>query len=107
MRITTHVLDAALGLPAAGVRVSLERADGTLLGEAHTDDEGRVRDDGLPSVEAGVHRLVFASGDYFAERAQPTFYPEIVITFSVAAADEHYHVPVLLSPFAYSTYRGS
>jgi 5-hydroxyisourate hydrolase len=105
--ITTHVLDAALGRPAAGVRVRLEGPDGTVLGEARTDAEGRVRDFGSPALRAGTHRLAFATGDYFASRAQPTFYPEIVVTFSVTAADEHHHVPLLLSPFAYSTYRGS
>ena len=105
--ITTHVLDAALGRPAAGVRVRLESTDGTLLGEADTDDQGRVRDFGLSTLHAGTHRLVFATGEYFAARAQPTFYPEIVVTFSVTDADEHHHVPLLLSPFAYSTYRGS
>ena len=105
--ITTHVLDAALGRPASGVRVRLERADGGMLGEAHTDDEGRVRDFGPAALHTGTHRLVFATGEYFAASDRPTFYPEIVVTFSVTAADEHHHVPLLLSPFAYSTYRGS
>ena len=105
--ITTHVLDAALGRPAAGVRVRLERADGAVLAEAHTDDDGRVRDFGLAALHTGTHRLVFATADYFGASDRPTFYPEIMVTFSVTAADEHHHVPLLLSPFAYSTYRGS
>ena len=105
--ITTHVLDATLGRPAAGVRVRLEGPDGAVLGEADTDDQGRVRDFGLSALHVGVHRLVFATGEYFAARDRPTFYPEIVISFAVTAADEHHHVPLLLSPFAYSTYHGS
>jgi 5-hydroxyisourate hydrolase len=105
--ITTHVLDAARGRPATGVRVRLEDSAGGVLAEAHTDEQGRVHDFGLTELRAGVHRLVFATGDYFATQDQPTFYPEIVVTFSVTAADEHHHVPLLLSPFAYSTYRGS
>ena len=105
--ITTHVLDAALGRPAVGVRVRLEGSGGAVLGEARTDDQGRVRDFGVPTLHTGVHRLVFATGEYFSARDRPTFYPEVVVTFSVTAADEHHHVPLLLSPFAYSTYRGS
>ena len=105
--ITTHVLDAALGCPAAGVRVRLESPDGAVVGEARTDDQGRVRDFGLPALHTGVHRLVFATGDYFAASDRATFFPEVVVTFSVTAANENHHVPLLLSPFAYSTYRGS
>ena len=105
--ITTHVLDAALGRPAAGVRVRLEGPDAAVLAEARTDADGRVRDFGLPGLPVGTHRLVFATGEYFAASDRPTFYPEIVVAFSVTAADEHHHVPLLLSPFAYSTYRGS
>lgn len=101
--VTTHVLDAALGRPAAGVRVRLERADGTVLAEARTDDDGRVGDLGSP--EPGEHRLVFATGEWFAAAGRETFYPEVVVTFTLGAG--HHHVPLLLSPYAYSTYRGS
>jgi 5-hydroxyisourate hydrolase len=105
--LSTHVLDASLGRPAVGVAVRLER-DGTVVGEGVTDGDGRLRDwlpDGEPG--AGVHRLVFATGDYFAARGVAAFYPEVVVAFTVADPAQHYHVPLLLSPFAYSTYRGS
>ena len=101
--VTTHVLDAALGRPAAGVAVRLERADGTVLAEARTDDDGRVRDLGQPAP--GEHRMVFATGEWFAGQGRDTFYPEVVVTFTLG--EGHHHVPLLLSPFAYSTYRGS
>jgi 5-hydroxyisourate hydrolase len=101
--VTTHVLDAALGRPAAGVRVRLERTDGTVVAEAATDTDGRVSDLGSP--EPGDHRLVFATGEWFAAAGRDTFYPEVVVTFTLG--EGHHHVPLLLSPFAYSTYRGS
>jgi 5-hydroxyisourate hydrolase len=101
--VTTHVLDAALGRPAAGVGVRLERADGSLVAEARTDDDGRCRDLGEPSP--GPHRLVFATGEWFAAAGRETFYPEVVVTFQLG--EGHHHVPLLLSPYAYSTYRGS
>jgi len=101
--VTTHVLDAALGRPAAGVGVRLERADGAVVGEGRTDDDGRLGDLGEPA--AGEHRLVFATGEWFAGQDRETFYPEVVVTFTLGAG--HHHVPLLLSPFAYSTYRGS
>ena len=101
--VTTHVLDAALGRPAAGVGVRLERTDGTVLAEGRTDDDGRVRDLGAP--DPGDHRLVFATGAWFAAQGRETFYPEVVVTFTLG--EGHHHVPLLLSPFAYSTYRGS
>ena len=101
--VTTHVLDAALGRPAAGMRVRLERADGSVVTEAVTDDDGRVRDLGLP--EPGSHRLVFATGEWFAAAGRETFWPEVAVTFVLG--EGHHHVPLLLSPFAYSTYRGS
>jgi 5-hydroxyisourate hydrolase len=105
--ITTHVLDAALGRPARGMRVRIDGPDGAVLGAARTDDQGRINDFGLRALHAGVHRLVFATGDYFAASDRATFYPEVVVAFAVTAVDEHHHVPLLLSPFAYSTYRGS
>ena len=107
--LSTHVLDTALGKPARGIRVTLERAsDGQLLGGGVTDDEGRVRD--FPAMRdapaTGEYRLRFAVAEYFAATRRDTFYSEIVIAFRVVD-DEHYHVPLLLSPFGYSTYRGS
>jgi 5-hydroxyisourate hydrolase len=106
MTLSTHVLDAALGWPAAGVAIRLETADGTELAEATTDADGRVT--GFAAdLAAGTYRLRFATGAYFAATQQAGFYPEVVLTFSIADAQQHYHVPLLLSPFAYSTYRGS
>jgi 5-hydroxyisourate hydrolase len=108
--LSTHVLDAASGQPAAGVQVRLDRRDGDRwqpLGEGVTDDDGRVRDLTPGGLGAGVHRLVFATGDYFAATGQTGFYPEVPVVFEVADPDRHYHVPLLLSPYAFSTYRGS
>jgi 5-hydroxyisourate hydrolase len=101
--VTTHVLDTASGRPATGVRVRLERADGVVVGEGVTDDDGRLRDLGSP--EPGDHRLVFATGEWFAAHGREAFWPEVVVTFTLGAG--HHHVPLLLSPFGYSTYRGS
>jgi 5-hydroxyisourate hydrolase len=100
--LSTHVLDATSGRPAAGVAIRLERRDGTVVTTAETDFDGRVGmvADGL---DAGTYRLVFDTGGYFSD----TFYPEIAVTFTVGGPEQHYHVPLLLSPFAYSTYRGS
>ena len=101
--VTTHVLDAALGRPAVGMRVRLERVDGTVVADAVTDSDGRVRELGAPLP--GEHRLVFATGDWFASAGRETFFPEVVVSFAFAGG--HHHVPLLLSPFAYSTYRGT
>lgn len=108
--ITTHVLDAARGAPAAGVAVVLEKAaDGGWepVGSGVTDDDGRVRDLGPERLPSGTYRLTFAVGDYFAASNTESFYPEVVVTCRIDAEQAHYHVPILLSPFAYSTYRGS
>ena len=108
--LSTHVLDAVSGRPAAGVRVALDRRDGggwRPLGSGVTDDDGRVRDLAPDGLAAGVHRLVFATGEYFAATGQAGFYPEVPVVFEVTDSGRHYHVPLLLSPFAFSTYRGS
>jgi 5-hydroxyisourate hydrolase len=105
--LTTHVLDAVQGLPAPGVPVQLFAEDGSLIAEAVTDADGRVRQLGPEQLEPGVYRLRFDTGAYFAARSIPTFYPEAVLAFVIDDVDRHYHVPLLLSPFAYSTYRGS
>ncbi len=108
--ITTHVLDTSLGRPAAGVPVVLERLAGDAwvrLAQAHTDGDGRVRDLGPDQLAEGLYRLDFDTATYFAARGARAFYPRITVTFHVADGSEHYHVPLLLSPFAYSTYRGS
>ena len=109
--ITTHVLDTARGRPAVGVPIVLERATGDgweHVGRGATDADGRLRDliaDGAP-VADGRYRLTFDTGAYFRDRGEAAFYPEVVVVFTVVA-DEHHHVPLLLSPFGYSTYRGS
>jgi 5-hydroxyisourate hydrolase len=104
MTVSTHVLDAALGRPAAGVPVRLESADGSLIGDGTTDSDGRLRDLAPAQLAAGVYRLVFNTGAYHGPEA---FYPEITVCFRIAEPGVHHHVPILLSPFAYSTYRGS
>jgi 5-hydroxyisourate hydrolase len=104
MSLSTHVLDAVTGKPAAGVAVRLER-DGVVLTVAVTDADGRHRE--FAELAAGVHRLVFDTGAWFAAAGRETFYPEVVVAFTVADPASHHHVPLLLSPFAYSTYRGS
>ncbi|MCI0690055.1 MAG: hydroxyisourate hydrolase [Sporichthyaceae bacterium] len=108
MSLSTHVLDAAAGRPAVGVSVRLERLDGSVLATATTDEDGRIADWGTPvATEPGSYRLVFGTGDYFITRGLDTFYPEVVVDFAISDPAEHYHVPLLLSPYAYSTYRGS
>ena len=106
--ISTHVLDTSLGKPVEGIRVTLHR-DSSLIGSSVTDADGRARGflaDGS-SLSAGDYKLTFSVSNYFSETKRRTFYNEIVIHFSIAAEEEHYHVPLLLSPFGYSTYRGS
>ena len=105
MSVSTHVLDAVAGRPAAGVAVRLYAGD-ELVVRGVTDDDGRCRlAEG--ATAPGTHRLVFDTGAWFAARDVPTFYPEVTLTFAVADPAQHHHVPLLLSPFAYSTYRGS
>jgi 5-hydroxyisourate hydrolase len=101
--ISTHVLDAALGRPAAGVPVRLEGPGGVLV-TATTDTDGRSELAEGP-VAPGTYRLVFGTAAYFTATGRRGLYPEVIITFSVEQG--HYHVPLLLSPFGYTTYRGS
>jgi 5-hydroxyisourate hydrolase len=109
--ITTHVLDTARGTPAAGVPVRLERVGSGKpeeIGRASTDADGRVRDLGPERLQAGTYRLVFAVAEYFAGLDQrDSFFPEVTVTFTADGEATHYHVPLLLSPFGYATYRGS
>jgi 5-hydroxyisourate hydrolase len=109
-RVTTHVLDATAGRPAAGVEATLERHTGSgwqPVADGHTDEDGRISDLGPDDLPTGIYRVTFAVARYFSERGQPTFYPEVVIPFTLDDPAAHYHVPLLLSPYAYSTYRGS
>ncbi len=110
--ITTHVLDTARGCPAEGIRVSLEQLDALdtwkPIAQGATDRDGRVRTlmpAGAPAIP-GTYRLTFATGPYFETLGIPAFYPVVIVTFTVES-EPHYHVPLLLSPFGYSTYRGS
>jgi 5-hydroxyisourate hydrolase len=110
--LSTHVLDTSLGSPAMGITVVLETLEGAdhasaVIGDGITDGDGRIGSIGPERLDAGDYRLRFASGGYFAGRGVEAFYPEVVVVFTVADADQHYHVPVLLNPFGYSTYRGS
>jgi 5-hydroxyisourate hydrolase len=104
--LSTHVLDIAGGRPAVGVHVVLESESGAVVGEGATDADGRVSGLGPEPLPQGGYRLRFHTGAWYAVQGATTFYPEVVVTFTVAA-DEHHHVPLLLSPFGYSTYRGS
>lgn len=106
MSVSTHILDAVSGRPAAGVAVTLTDATGAPLTTSTTNDDGRIAKlgDDLP---AGFYRLQFDTGSYFARLDVPTFYPEVIIAFEITDPASKYHVPVLLSPYAYSTYRGS
>ena len=111
--LSSHVLDAVVGRPAAGVGLTLDRArngDWEPIGAGATDDDGRWRhSDAAADAELspGIYRLTFATGDYFRASGTTGFYPEVIVTFEVTDPAAHYHVPLLLSPYAYSTYRGS
>ncbi|GAA1709686.1 hydroxyisourate hydrolase [Fodinicola feengrottensis] len=102
MSISTHILDTATGRPAANVAVRLEKESGAAVAEARTNDDGRIRWDF--EVEPGIYRLVFDTGGYLGPDA---FYPEASVTFRVADPSGHLHVPLLLGPYSYTTYRGS
>ena len=109
--ITTHVLDTSVGRPAGGVPVRLEVLDGagwTQVGSGSTDGDGRLADL-LPAdrVRVATYQMRFDTAAYFGARGVEGFYPEIAIRFRVTDAVAHHHVPLLLSPFGYSTYRGS
>ena len=109
--LSTHVLDTTFGRPARGVRVTLLRAGSDArwleLAVAVTDVDGRVREFTLAErLGPGEHRLVFDTGAYFAGRGGESFYPRVTVDFEMREG-EHHHVPLLLSPFGYSTYRGS
>ena len=109
--ITTHVLDTAVGRPGKSIAIELERADhGTwhLIGGGVTDDDGRLRTRTPPGpVQAGTYRIRFQTGAYFAAQGVQGFFPLVEIQFVVADGTQHYHVPLLLSPYSFSTYRGS
>ncbi|WP_017612802.1 hydroxyisourate hydrolase [Nocardiopsis salina] len=111
--VTTHILDASLGLPAREVPVRLEaaadreRTSWKPVAEGRTNDDGRVPDLGPDQLEAGFYRIVFDTGAYFDSLGQRAFYPEVTVVFDLAEEDRHYHVPILLNRYSYTTYRGS
>jgi 5-hydroxyisourate hydrolase len=112
-RISTHVLDTARGMPAKDVAVHLERHDDSgewlILGSARTDQDGRcgqMLPDDL-ELSPGVYRLAFDTASYYAAQGVDGLYPIVQVTFSVRAGDTHFHIPLLLSPHGYTTYRGS
>lgn len=112
-RLSSHILDIDSGRPAAGVRIALWRMDGAgqweRLEEHTTDSQGRVREM-LPAAEGddlrGIYKLTYYVGPYFEARKQDTFYPFVEVVFEIRDSS-HYHVPITLSPYGYSTYRGS
>jgi 5-hydroxyisourate hydrolase len=113
-RITTHVLDTSSGRPAEGVPVVLERADPNgpgweLVGRGVTDADGRQHElaPNGPRLAAGRYRLTFDTGAYFTRTGRQAFFPEVAVVFAIEEGAEHEHVPLLLAPYGYSTYRGS
>lgn len=120
MSLSTHVLDAGLGRPAEGVPIQLTRsgdpapdretASAAVLFSAVTDSDGRHRHQDAGKdvpLAAGIYDLAFDTGAYFAASGQTGFYPRVTVTFEITDVTAHHHVPLLLSPFAFSTYRGS
>lgn len=110
--LSVHILDLQSGQPTSGVAVTLEQREGDHwrpLGHAVTDAQGRVRamyPAGRP-LAAGIYRIVFQVGEHYARVRQPTFFDRIPVEFKVRDPDQHYHIPLLLSPYGYSTYRGN
>ena len=111
-QITTHILDTALGSPAAGVTITLSHRSGgewSKVGTGRTNADGRAPDlcprDTV--LEAGTYRMHFAVSHYFDEIGAPVFYPWAEVVFNIEGDGQHYHIPLLLSPYSYSTYRGS
>lgn len=111
-KITTHVLDVSLGRPAANVPVLLETQSANGMwseaGRGATDGDGRLKDLAAgKTLATGIYRLTFDTGAYFAARNITGLYPQVIIVIEINDSEQHYHIPLLLSPFGYSTYRGS
>jgi 5-hydroxyisourate hydrolase len=110
MGISTHILDTTRGKPASGVEVSLdcqENGAWTRVGQGSTDADGRCKTLLTDSPAPGVYRITFQIAPYFQGLGVEAFYPEVTIAFTVARGGEHFHVPLLLNPFGFATYRGS
>ena len=111
-QITTHILDTARGCPAKGVAVTLAKLENdvpTIIATGVTDADGRISNlmqDGLV-LKGGNYLMRFETGDYFTALGEPVFYPRVDVLFTITEDGQHYHIPLLLSPFGYSTYRGS
>jgi len=110
--LSVHILDLQSGQPTAGVNVTLEQRDGQqwrTLGQGMTDAQGRVRAlyPADRQITAGAYRIVFKTGEHYARLRQPTFFDQIPVEFKVENTAQHYHIPLLLSPYGYSTYRGN
>ena len=111
MIVSTHVLDTTRGRPAAGLAVTLRRRGGdgdwSVVARAVTDADGRVKDLSGAPLSSGDYRLEFATGEYFKGSGTHVFYPEVFVTVAADDGEAHLHVPLLLSPFGYSTYKGT
>jgi 5-hydroxyisourate hydrolase len=110
MTLSTHVLDAVRGRPAHGLRVrwdTLRDGEWAAAGSGATGTDGRIAEWTTSGTDLGIHRLVFDTGEWFRGEGRESFYPEVVVIFEVQDAEEHHHVPLLLSPHSYTTYRGS
>ncbi|MCU1728005.1 hydroxyisourate hydrolase [Pseudomonas sp. 7P_10.2_Bac1] len=110
--LSVHVLNLENGLPSPGVNVTLEKHVGQtwqLLNQGVTNEQGRIGElfPAQKALETGEYRVVFKTGEYFKKEGRDTFFPEIPVIFEVKNADQHYHIPLLLSPYGFSTYRGS
>jgi 5-hydroxyisourate hydrolase len=111
--ITTHVLDTSRGKPGVGIKATLEFLAGNngwqTLGQGATNTDGRISDllSDAHKLSVGVYKLTFETQAYFDTQKVQAFYPNVQITFRIVEVDQHYHVPLLLNPFGYSTYRGS
>ena len=110
--LSTHVLNTTTGKPASGVSLVLQKQSGhgwDELRNVKTDAKGRVSDLYIPgeALQVGTYRLIFETGEYFKTQGVPTFFPRVEVVFAIEKTDEHYHIPLLISPYGYSTYRGS
>jgi len=110
-QITTHILDTTKGKPASGVRISLYKGENdqwAMVASGITNSDGRIGDllESKEILEKGIYKMRFETKDYFDQQAVQTFYPYVEIVFDISSS-EHYHIPLLLNPFGYATYRGS